>query len=112
MYIFRKFLFITFLLLGMASYMNLHSLSAADQMGGGNRFNTGGQMNFNRMYNGNEFSNSFYRGVEGNNNGYYNVEPIDPFYGYGYYAPNSQVFPDETQANNLYWGEVQQMESQ
>jgi hypothetical protein len=114
MYIFRRILISSILLLGLATYANLsgaeNSLIVQRDSGGqSNYMNNGNHFNAD---NGNTFSRSFYRNEEGNN---YNDYP--PAYGYGYFgstplAPNSQIFPGETQANDLYWGEVQQMEQQ
>lgn len=76
----------------------------------------------NRMYSGNATDNTYgqsnrmYNGLENNRNynPYYQaapVEPVVPVYGYSSpVAPNSQVFPDSTESNALYWNEVQQME--
>lgn len=107
------------------------SFGASNEMYSGNRENVGGMANSNKMYSGNSAdntagqSNRMYsgnmndnRGVD-NGLGYYNaapIEPVMPAYGYGYYgAPppptNSQVFPDDAQANSLYWNEVNQMEN-
>jgi hypothetical protein len=103
----------------MGDSNRMYSGNAADNtQGQSNRMysgnaadNTQGQSN--RMYSGNAYDNNF-RGV----NPYYNavpVEPVAPVYGYGYYGsapiePNSEAFPDSTEANALYWNEVQNME--
>ena len=109
----------------------------SNEMYSGNRFDQG-NMDSNRMYSGNAYdstradsnrmysgnptdntygqSNRMYNGVENNRNynPYYQaapVEPVVPVYGYSSpVAPNSQVFPDSTESNALYWNEVQQME--
>lgn len=101
MYIFQKFLICSFLFLSIASYAHPHSLFAQE--------NTPAAGNATRFEN---------NGGNNNSVGYYNMDPIQPVapaYGYGYFgsapeASNNQIFPDSTQANNLYWDEVQQME--
>lgn len=62
-------------------------------------------------------NNNLYTELENEGSQYYNYSApgVAPPYGYGYYgsapeAPNSQIFPDDTEANTLYWGEVKQME--
>lgn len=96
MYICKKLIVSAFLFLCVASYINPHSLSADT----------------------NRFSNSFYNNLENADSNYYNYQtPGAPPYGYDYYGsapeePNSQIFPAQTQANDLYWGEVQQMEQE
>lgn len=120
MYIFRKFIMTSFLLIGMATTFNLHSLAAdigrSNDINSGNRFDAGGFNQSNRNYGDNRFNNNFYQGID-NGVGNYNAPPVVPAVPYGYFgsapeAPNSQVFPDDSQANALYWGEVQQMEQQ
>ncbi|QLH35320.1 MAG: hypothetical protein HWD61_03480 [Parachlamydiaceae bacterium] len=95
----------------------------SNQIYSGNRFDEGNLGRSNQIYSGNafdanRFNNNFYRNVENEDAGYYNYSaPYAPAYGYGYFGsapeePNSQEFPASTEANALYWGEVQQMEQQ
>lgn len=124
MYILHKLIITTFVLIGMLSYATPHysladdnsnvadrgagAMGRSNQIYSGNRFDAGGMDQSNRNYGDNRFNNNLNRG----NMGYYNVAPVYP---YGYYgsapeAPNSQIFPDDAEANALYWSGVQQME--
>lgn len=43
---------------------------------------------------------------------YATMDPAYGLFGSAPVEPNSQIFPDQTEANNLYWNEVQNMEQQ
>ena len=93
----------------------------SNNMYSGNALDRGQNANSNSMYSGN--AGDYNSNARNNGNYYRQIDPnynsggvdVAPGYGYGYGAvpmeSNAQIFPDETEANNLYWSEVQKMEN-